>query len=135
MIRLLYLSQAAPTLTSEDLSEILVVARRRNKEKGITGALLSGGELFLQILEGSEQSVLSLYLQIRNDKRHTDVEIMRVTPIMNRLFEDWSMEFFDATPLQFMQVMQFKTEHFAFEEPKEFIGAMRQLVDFLRETT
>ena len=133
MIRLLYFSQAVATVTSADLEEILVTARIKNKEKNITGALLTGGEVFLQILEGPEQSVLSLYLEILQDTRHTDVEIMRVTPIMNRLFEDWSMEFFETTPLQFLQVMKFKTEHFAVEEPKEFIGALRGLVKVLRE--
>jgi hypothetical protein len=133
MIRLLYFSHAVATVTKADLEEILATARKTNKEKSITGALVTGGEVFLQILEGPEQSVLSLYLEILRDTRHTDVEIMRVTPIMNRLFKDWSMEFFATTPLQFMQVMKFKAEHFAVEEPKEFIGALRGLVKVLRE--
>lgn len=133
MIRLLYFSQAVATVTNAGLEEILATARRKNNERGITGALLTGGEVFLQILEGPEQSVLSLYLEILQDTRHTDVEIMRVTPIMNRLFKDWSMEFFETTPLQFVQVMKFKTEHFAVEEPQEFIGALRGLVKVMGE--
>lgn len=131
MIRLLYFSKATATLADEDLKDILAVARRKNKERGVTGALVTGGDVFLQILEGPEQSVLSLYLQIMNDKRHTDVKIMRATPIMDRIFEDWSMGFFDATPLQFVEIMKFKTEHFALEEPKQFLGALRGLIDLL----
>ena len=133
MIRLLYFSQAVATVTNADLEEILATSRRKNKERDITGALVTGGGVFLQILEGPEQSVLSLYLEILQDSRHYDVEIMRVTPIINRLFEDWSMECFETTPLQFEQIIKFKTEHFALEEPTEFIGALRGLVDVLRE--
>jgi Sensors of blue-light using FAD len=132
MIRLLYFSQAVPTTTSTDIMEIIASAQSNNSQKGITGMLVSGGKIFMQILEGSEQSVLSLYLNILQDKRHTEVEIMRVNPIIARLFENWSMQFFNTTPLQFEQILQFKLKYFAHEEPEEFMAALRGLKNMLQ---
>lgn len=133
MIRLLYFSLAAPTITSEDHHEILASARRNNKKRDLTGVLVTGGGVFLQVLEGPQQSVLSLYLKIREDKRHSDVEIMRVTPIINRIFGDWLMASVEATPLEFEQIMKFKLDHFAFDEPKEFVETMHGIKKLLKE--
>lgn len=132
MIRLLYFSEAVSTISSGQISDIVESARQNNKSNNITGILVTGGNVFLQILEGPTQGVLSLYLKIAQDPRHCEVEIMRVTPIVERLFPDWSMESYETTPLQFEQVVQFKTENFAFEEPHEFIASMRGLVKVLR---
>jgi len=133
MIRLLYFSQEVTPMTNADIAEVIAVAARRNTVADITGVLVHSGGVFLQILEGTEQAVLSLYLRILQDKRHTDVEIMRVTPIVKRLFEDWSMASIEATPLEFNQVMKFKSENFALEEPHEFMDTMHRLLVILKQ--
>ena len=132
MIRLLYFSEAVPSTTSGHIRDILESSRQSNKAKNITGVLVAGGNVFLQILEGPTQAVLSLYLKIAQDPRHCEVEIMRVTPIVQRLFADWSMEYYETTKLQFLQVVQFKTDYFAFEEPLEFTAAMRGMIKVLQ---
>jgi hypothetical protein len=132
MIRLLYFSQAVATLTSDDLKNVLASARRNNKGKDVTGVLVTGGRVFLQLLEGPPVAVLGLYLKILQDKRHADVEILRVTPITHRLFEDWSMALVEATPLEFQQIIQFKTDYLALGEPQEFKDAMRGLLNVLK---
>lgn len=133
MIRLLYFSEAVATVTCGNLKDVLASARRNNKVQDITGVLVAGGKVFLQILEGPEQPVLSLYLKILQDKRHRNVEIMRVTPTNDRLFEDWSMAYVETTPLLFRQIMQFKAAYLAAGEPQEFIAAMRGLMNTLGE--
>jgi hypothetical protein len=133
MIRLLYFSQAIPTIERGDLENILEAARRKNGESGITGVLVTGGKVFLQILEGPTQPVLSLYLKLLEDKRHTEVELVRATRITHRLFDEWSMGFFETTPLQFEQVLQFKREYFPDGEPREYLAALRGLINILRE--
>ncbi len=132
MIRLLYFSQAVPTLTSGDHKEILVSARRNNGENEVTGVLVTGGKVFLQILEGPTQPVLNTYLKISQDKRHSEVEILRVTRIGERLFEAWSMAFVEATPLEFQQILLFKAQYLALGEPKEFTDAVHGLLTVLK---
>lgn len=62
MIRLLYSSQARPGITEQDIAEILEQSRKNNLDSGITGVLLYGGELFMQVLEGPELAVLKKYI-------------------------------------------------------------------------
>lgn len=75
---LIYRSQLSLTCTSAALSALVEQARIRNTEQGISGILLSRGRDVLQILEGTEQSVVALFNTIRADDRHTGVvELMR----------------------------------------------------------
>lgn len=75
---LIYRSQLSLTCTSAALSALVEKARIRNTEQGISGILLSSGRDVLQILEGTEQSVVALFNTIRADDRHTGVvELMR----------------------------------------------------------
>ena len=78
---LIYRSQLSLTCTSAALSALVEQARIRNTEQGISGILLSRGRDVLQILEGTEQSVVALFNTIRADDRHTGVvELMRTCP-------------------------------------------------------
>ena len=56
---LIYRSQLSLTCTSAALSALVEQARIRNTEQGISGILLSRGRDVLQILEGTEQSVVA----------------------------------------------------------------------------
>ncbi len=107
-------------------------ARRNNGENEVTGVLVTGGKVFLQILEGPTQPVLNTYLKISQDKRHSEVEILRVTRIGERLFEAWSMAFVEATPLEFQQILLFKAQYLALGEPKEFTDAVHGLLTVLK---
>ena len=73
LIELLYCSvSVAPFITNVDLDHILVSARRRNLEAGITGMLLYYRGEFVQILEGRKKSVENVYEKfICPDPRHT----------------------------------------------------------------
>jgi hypothetical protein len=133
MIRLVYFSQSIPTTTSGDLKRILASARRNNKESGVTGVLVTGGHIYLQILEGLTPAVLSLYLKILQDKRHRNVEILRVTPVKQRIFDAWSMACVEAAPLDIEQIIQFKAKYLALGEPQEFMDVMQGFMNVLRE--
>lgn len=109
MHALLYRSRARPGLLAPDLNDILFTAQTRNPQVGVTGLLLYGelevvpgapGE-FVQWLEGPEQAVEDLYGIIRDDPRHTEVEMLgrgalvatttRSASADGRLFADWDM--------------------------------------------
>ncbi|HFS7472610.1 TPA: diguanylate phosphodiesterase [Enterobacter cloacae] len=75
---LIYRSQLNLSCRSAELRALVERARIRNTNQNITGVLLSNGSDVMQILEGSEESVVKLFHKIRDDQRHCGVvELMR----------------------------------------------------------
>lgn len=93
MIRMLYISSAVKPMTDEELLQILNVARRNNAKRGISGMLLYCGDSFIQVLEGEEQELESLFKTIKKDPRHANVTILEKKQITERKFSEWSMGF------------------------------------------
>lgn len=92
---LIYRSQLNLSHPSTELRELVERARGRNTKLDITGVLLAKGSDVLQILEGSEESVVKLFHTIREDKRHGGVvELMRDYGPRRR-FENVGMLLFD----------------------------------------
>lgn len=107
MIRLLYVSRITP-LADEALEKmlagILASSRKNNLALGITGILLHGGGMFMQILEGPDHSVLAKYIDIVEDKRHGDCRIVLITTTEERAFADWAMALLEISPVEFQDV-------------------------------
>jgi hypothetical protein len=101
MHHIVYLSWATTPFSDEQLRTLLHHARRRNTEVGITGFLLYGNNCFLQVLEGEEVAVRSLYEYIKGDARHRDVTAYADKPIAQRAFAEWAMAFQATTPERF----------------------------------
>ncbi|MFM4037756.1 diguanylate phosphodiesterase [Klebsiella quasipneumoniae subsp. similipneumoniae] len=75
---LIYRSQVDPDRPLTDLDALIHRACEKNTPLGITGILLFNGLQFFQVLEGSEESLESLFHEIQSDPRHRDVvELMR----------------------------------------------------------
>lgn len=74
-----------------ELGNILRVARSRNGERGITGALLIYDGWFAQTLEGDEAAVRSLFAKIAADPRHDTVELRQEGIVPSRVFSRWAM--------------------------------------------
>ena len=91
LVRLLYASRAAETLTPEMVDAILAQSRAHNPEHGITGILCYGGGIFLQAIEGGRNAVNALYNHIVEDERHTDVVLLHYQEIEERRFGGWTM--------------------------------------------
>lgn len=92
MQRLVYISSARLDLTPRDLNEILEEAGAFNSKHWITGLLLFNGLNFLQLLEGTEGVIASLYARIARDPRHHAVVTILKEPASRRIFPDWSMQ-------------------------------------------
>lgn len=90
---LVYVSTARPGLTDQDLEELLVQARDRNRSLGITGMLIFGAGNFIQALEGDEAAVKAVFASILCDPRHTGVITMVEFTDTARDFPDWSMAY------------------------------------------
>ncbi len=93
VFRLMYRSRdrVSPEDRREEFGDIFSQARSDNQKRKITGALLLSGEWFVQVLEGDEAAVRSLYTDIERDPRHTDVELLSAERVPERLFARWSM--------------------------------------------
>ena len=91
MIRLLYASRATEANRVAMTDSILVQSRTYNPAHGITGILCYGGDIFMQVLEGSRKEVNDLYGHIVSDPRHVDVVILSYEEITERRFSGWTM--------------------------------------------
>ncbi|GAB4186718.1 MAG: hypothetical protein Tsb002_11430 [Wenzhouxiangellaceae bacterium] len=76
-----------------ELSRILILSRRNNRQREIGGVLHFGNGYFFQYLEGNMDQVDALYGRICRDNRHTEVVQLVRRPLSSRLFADWSMKF------------------------------------------
>ena len=97
MTQIIYASAATKVFARSDLVELLKLARSGNTVAGISGMLLYHGGSFLQVLEGPEESVESLYVKIAKDPRHERCLLLLRETIRQKQFENWSMGFVDTT--------------------------------------
>jgi hypothetical protein len=91
--RLVYSSAAAPGFGPEDVEEMLVEWRTRNRAHGISGVLIFVEGVFLQVLEGEQDDVLDLMGRIEQDPRHHDVRVFLREDVADRAFPTWSMAY------------------------------------------
>ena len=91
LIRCLYASRAANTAGEDARQAILAQSRKNNPERGITGLLCFGQDVFIQVLEGARDEVCALYNELVQDERHTHVRMLIFEEISERLFSNWKM--------------------------------------------
>ncbi|WP_036302218.1 BLUF domain-containing protein [Methylotenera sp. L2L1] len=129
MIRLLYSSQAAQDITEQGIADILGKSQKNNDEAGITGILVYGGQLFMQVLEGPELAVLKLYVTICEDARNSLNKIIYISYTDKRMFGDWSMGIIQCDPIAYQKIFDLNSRATETIEPGSFRDTMR---DFLR---
>jgi hypothetical protein len=98
MYQIVYTSTASQDFTDAELKKLLMRARLRNKEAGVTGMLVFHDGTFLQALEGDMGAVTDIFTRIEKDPRHRDVAVLhRGREPKARAFGDWSMGYADFT--------------------------------------
>jgi hypothetical protein len=90
MIQLIYASRPFG-FDEAALAGILMDARRCNERDGITGALICRGDLYLQLLEGPQETVEAAYQRIETDHRHLEIKLLSHRTVTERLFPAWAM--------------------------------------------
>jgi hypothetical protein len=93
LYQIIYASAATRPIEEEELMAMLKLAREKNTRLGITGMLLHCDGSFIQALEGPKDRVMDLLRAIRQDPRHSRIEVLFEGPIKNRSFSEWSMGF------------------------------------------
>ncbi len=84
-------SRIAPDARKRELGALFSIARSRNKERQITGALLCTDDAFVQLLEGDETAVRSVFDHIAHDERHDSVLLLASGLVPERVFSRWAM--------------------------------------------
>jgi len=87
------MSAATRQFDNVELTVLLAKARQKNEQLDISGMLVYYDDSFLQVLEGEEKSVESLYQHITRDERHANCEMLLRSFIDRRSFGDWTMGF------------------------------------------
>ncbi|UOQ69537.1 BLUF domain-containing protein [Hymenobacter volaticus] len=98
--QVLYRSQATTPLRDDQLTDLLEQAAAFNKKHDLTGLLCYGDGRFIQLLEGSQQAVHTLYAKIRRDARHQHVVTLQDASAPLRFFSDWRLAFVRSDPLE-----------------------------------
>ncbi|PKQ63944.1 hypothetical protein BZG02_07995 [Labilibaculum filiforme] len=93
LIHIVYISISHRDLSEKELSDFLREIRAKNKKLNITGLLLYKDGSFIQVIEGEEETLQTLFKQVKNDSRHTNIIELLTEPITERSFPDWSMGF------------------------------------------
>lgn len=91
LVSVVYTSTASQPFRETALEELLDTCRRLNAGRDVTGMLLYRGDRFIQILEGSRETVSSLLETIRRDSRHHGLRVLLDEIIPHRRFADWTM--------------------------------------------
>ena len=91
LVRLMYASRAADSVSQDELVAILRKSKANNPGIGVTGVLCFSSGIFLQVLEGGRNAVSKLYNHIAADPRHHDVVLLSYEEIGERSFSGWSM--------------------------------------------
>ena len=93
LIRLIYASEVAISLTPGAVQEIVDRARTANQRRHITGILAFDRNSFLQVLEGEREAVSEVFCHIAKDIRHRRVQLLESVAVDERRFATWSMGF------------------------------------------
>lgn len=91
LVSLVYTSTAAHPLRETALEDLLVVSREGNASRAVTGMLLYRDGRFIQVLEGTRETVEQLVKRIERDTRHHDMRILLNETIDGRRFGEWTM--------------------------------------------
>jgi predicted DNA binding protein len=90
---LIYSSTTDHDWSQDELVGLLEWSRDWNVAHDVSGLLLYRDCVFMQFLEGDEDTVRGLFARISRDRRHQDVDLMWTNQTGDRRFADWSMAF------------------------------------------
>ena len=93
MINLIYASTNSYPFSEDELLSLLETSHENNAERNITGMLVYGNGDFLQVIEGEEDQINTLFNIIKQDHRHKNITLIAKTHITQRTFTDWKMGF------------------------------------------
>lgn len=119
MLQIGYFSTASESQDAVAVHRILVTSRRANALNFVTGLLVAGGGRYLQVIEGPDRAVETLFRNIEADDRHMALASFCLRQISERSFKSWSMAFRRQTEIG---------------EPNSFLGVLETLTSSIADT-
>ena len=111
ILRLTYVSRYNKENANVEVARILEQARRNNKRKGITGALVINENYFLQVIEGARPVINDLLRKLINDKRHFDLNIIESREVNERHWSEWSMKYLTINEQNVESVLKYSASN------------------------
>ena len=91
--RIHYISSFTGEMSDNEIEVIASQAAKKNAEHDITGVLMAKGGLFFQIIEGPEENIDKLFINILKDPRHKKIITLGIQiGDLKRLFPGWHMK-------------------------------------------
>jgi len=100
ILQVVYASIARFHPTEADLDAIREAANLRNPILGVTGVLLYGSGMFVQLLEGPDEAVHELLARIEADERHRNLRILVSQLSERRAAKSWAMGVLDLDTIE-----------------------------------
>lgn len=106
--QLVYLSIRDTSCSNEEVSQILEASVANNGKRDITGVLVYSQTKFLQVLEGNQHHIMTLFDQIKKDQRHSNALLLSAKQIDTRYFPSWQMvgKAIDTETYDFLTAME-----------------------------
>ena len=95
--QIIYCSRLKYTCGVKDVYSILKKARVKNANLGVSGFLIYKDSHLVQVIEGLNSSITSLFKVIVDDVRHEDVKLIADDRLRLLQFENWSMGYSSLT--------------------------------------
>ncbi len=134
MKQLIYVSRPVNEVAPQTVRDILTTSYEMNPENGISGMLVCDGEYFLQCIEGDEEAVDQLFLNICKDDRHFDIKLIGEIDIDQKDFEEWDMGYVNDrkdiidTIDELTSKNDFMPYQFTFQEAKSILLRLSSLL-------
>ncbi len=130
LIELSYVSKATNDMGILGLMNLLEDAVHKNKRNGITGVLFYDNLIFGQILEGYPQHVELIWKAIIADPRHSELQVLDISPLQKRRFSNWSMKFYGSDEIsQYAPELKMGLRDTNATLPGEILTLMRSVSD------
>ena len=137
MITLIYHSVANHTYSDEELSLFLSYIKKKNSRLNITGVLFYHRGNILQIIEGEDDTVNTLFEKIKIDNRHINVIKLVHFKITKRSYQNWSMAFKHLTDRDWAKVkgyLNIEDKQIGLPEHSDKSSYLRVIIDsFMNE--
>ena len=104
LFHLAYVSTQRRPMPSDEVVDLLQVARACNQVRDVTGLLLMREDSFFQVLEGREADVRAIFERVLADNRHHRIEVLFEEPLAAREFGDWRMGFVELDGIDVSEI-------------------------------
>lgn len=138
MYYMIYVSQAKKPMDAAELELLLSKSRKWNTGRDLTGLLIyrysteNDTGHFIQVLEGDESEVRSLFDKIKHDKRHHTVLTFGSGALESRMFSDWAMGFKNVDDALFSRLPGYARIGDASFDPAAFQQSNTAALDLLK---